>query len=184
MLRSSSSGLSATTSACGGSVRGGSTSTSLKRVGERHLGCDQRVGDAVVLRPAGRGQQPLHDAAEADDADAVAPLEVLVRERRGGAHGQVERALALAPHLGEAVEEEDDVAVPLRVLLVHVQLAAARADAPVHAAHAVARRERPQVGELDALAAGARDAVAGERLRLERADERAQPLGLAGTCGA
>ena len=45
-----------------------------------------------MLRAAGRRLQPAQDAAEADEADAVAALEVLVGERGGGAHREVERA--------------------------------------------------------------------------------------------
>ena len=52
------------------------------------------------------------------------------------------------------------------------------------AAHAVAEHERAQVGELDPLAPRARDLVAGVELRLERRDERAQPLGARDRRGA
>ena len=53
-------------------------------------------------------------------------------------------------------------------MLVDDELAAARARAPVDPPHAVARRERPDVGELDPVALRARDLVAGVDLRLER----------------
>ena len=75
--------------------------------------------------------------------------DVPLGERRRRAHGEVERARRAAPHLGEAVEEEHDVHVPLRVLLVDPQLAAAGARPPVDPPHAVAERERPEVGELE-----------------------------------
>ena len=97
-------------------------------------------------------------------------------ERRGGAHRAVVRAPSLGAHLGEGVEEEDDVGVPLRVLLVHPERAAQRGRAPVDAPHPVARLPLAEVGELDPLAAGPRDLVAGEDLRLERRDERAERL--------
>ncbi len=91
-----------------------------------------------------------------------------MRERRGGADGAVVRAPPLRPHLGERVEEEDDVGVPLGVLLVDPELAAQRARAPVDAPDAVAGLPGAKIGELDPFAAHARDLVAGEDLRLER----------------
>ena len=80
MLRSSSSGLSAITSACGGSVRGGITSTSFNAYESVDLRVEQRVDDrGSAARARSPGSEPPHDAAEADDPDAVAALEVLVR---------------------------------------------------------------------------------------------------------
>ncbi len=84
--------------------------------------------------------------------------------------------LAAAAGLGEGVEEDDDVGVPLRMGLVHPRLAAPRGGPPVDAADAVAGHERPQVGELDPLAARARELVAGEGLRLERPQQLSQLL--------
>ena len=93
-------------------------------------------------------------------------------QRCGGAHRGVECALGLR----EGVEEQDDVGAVLGVLDVHVGRAAARGRAPVDAADAVARRQRAEVGELDALAQLARDLAAEDGPGPERGDERAQPL--------
>ena len=60
--------------------------------------------------------------------------------------------------------------------LAHPGLAAPGGRAPVDPAHAVARHERAQVGELDPLAAGARHLVPRKRLRLHRAQQPAQRL--------
>ncbi len=144
---------------------------------EDDLRVEQRIDDPVELRHAGRGQQPVEDAAEADQADAVLVLEVVLDERGRGAHGAVERGLVLTARLRERVEEEDDVGVALGVKLVHPQLAAPRARPPVDPPDAVSGHELTQVGELDSLALLARDQVPGEDLRLERAQELLDHLG-------
>ena len=99
-----------------------------------------------------------------------------MRERRSRAHGAIVRAPALDAHLGEGVEEEDDVGVPLEVLFVDPDRAAERGRAPVDAAQPVAGLPLAKIGELDPLAARPRDLVAGEDLGLERRDERAERL--------
>jgi hypothetical protein len=81
-----------------------------------------------------------------------------------------------AARLREAVEEDHDVGVPLRVLLVHPEVAAASADPPVHASHPVAEHERPQVGELDSLPFAAGELVPAEELGLRRAEQVRQRL--------
>ena len=139
--RSSSSGVSAITSAFGGSVRARDDVEVLPCVVEDDLRVEQRVDDPVELRHAGRGQQPVEHAAEADQADAVLVLEVVLDERGRGAHGAVERGLVLTARLRERVEEEDDVGVPLGMKLVHPQLAAPRARAPVDPPDAVSGHE-------------------------------------------
>ncbi len=122
------------------------------------------------------GTSQREEAAEADEPHPVLALQIDAGERRGGAHGAIVRAPPLGAHLGEGVEEEDDVGVPLWVLLVDPERAAERGRAPVDAPQPVPRLPLAQVGELDPLAAGARDLVAGEDLRLERGDERAKRL--------
>ena len=112
--------------------------------------------------------------------------DVRIGERRGRADRQVERALVAAPRLGERVDEQDHVGVPLGVALVHPQVAAPRARPPVDALQRVARRPRPDVGELDPLALRPRDLVARDDLRLgaapgpgaapPRAGRRAAPV--------
>ena len=82
----------------------------------------------------------------------------------------------MLPRLEERVEEDHDVGVSLRVRLGDPGLAALRGRAPVDPAQAVAGDEGPDVGELDPLAAGTRNLVAGERLGLERPQEPAQAL--------
>ena len=84
--------------------------------------------------------------------------------------------LGAVARFGEGVEEDDDVGVPLGVRLVDPRLAPPRGRAPVDAANAVAGHERPQVGELDPLAADARCLAARERLRLERAQQAVELL--------
>src|SRR5205823_4745600 len=121
------------------------------------------------------GEKPGEDATEADEADAVSPLEVPPRERRRGPDRERERSLATrASGLHERVEEEDHVRVPLRVTVVDPQLAAASARAPVHAPQSVAGYELAQVRELDPVAARAGDLVSCEDLRLERVEEPPQ----------
>ena len=100
-----------------------------------------------------------------------------MRERRRRAHGHVERAAAAARDVGERVEEQDDVGVPLRVLLVHV---AARRAARV--ARQLMRRTRSP-GAHSRMSANSmpsplrpRGLVADEDLRLERREHRAQRL--------
>ena len=51
--------------------------------------------------------------AEADEPHAMLSLQIDVGERRGGAHRAIVRAPPVGAHLGEGVEEEDDVGVPL-----------------------------------------------------------------------
>src|SRR4029078_11241950 len=103
-----------------------------------------------------------------DEADAILLLDVVRGQRARRLDGEVERAAGAVPGLGEGVEEDDDVGVPLGMRLVHPRLAAARGRAPVDATDAVAGDERAQVGELDPVAAHARGLAAGERLGLER----------------
>ena len=107
----------------------------------------------------------------ADEPDAVAPLEVARRERRGRADGVVEHAAAAAADVREAVDEEHDVGVALRVALVHDEALPARRRAPVDRADAVARDEVADVRVLDPVALRARDLAARERLGLERREE-------------
>src|SRR5919198_257963 len=148
----------------------------LPGVVERHAGVEHRIDDPVELRRAGRRQEPVERPAEGDEADAVLLAEVPRRERRGGAERVVQRARAGLAELGERVEEDDDVRVPLGVVLVHPQLPATRARAPVDAADAIAGDERPQVGELDSLPLLPRDVVAAEDLRVVRAEQRPDQL--------
>ncbi len=97
-------------------------------------------------------------------------------ERGRRAHRQVERAATRRVHVRERVEEEDDVGVALRMLVVHPQPATARARPPVDAPHAVAGLPLAHVGELDPVAFCTRDLVADEHLRLERRQQCAQRL--------
>src|SRR5262249_42199802 len=82
--------------------------------------------DPIQLDDTGRRQQPVQVAAEADEADAVLPLEIAVGERRGRANREVERRLLMLTRLDEGVEEDDHVGVALGVRFVHPELAAAR----------------------------------------------------------
>ena len=91
----------------------------LPRVAELDPGLEQRVDEAVALHEPAAGLEPAQDAAEGDEPDPVAALEVRLGERRRGPHGLLERALVRRRRgLGEAVEEQDDVGVALRVTLV------------------------------------------------------------------
>ena len=145
-------------------------------IAEDDVASQQRVDDGVELTRPRLRQQPAEKAAEADEPDAVLPLQVPVRERRRRAHRAVVRAPAVRAHLGEGVEEEDDVGVPLLVLLVHPERAAKRGRTPVDASHTVARLPLAEIGELDPLTAGSRDLVSGEHLCLQRRHEGVERL--------
>ena len=125
----------------------------LPRVAEQDLGVEQRVDDPVELRRPGGHRQPVQDAAERDEPDTVLLAQVERRERRSRSDADVERPQVGPPRLGEGVEKDDDVGVPLRMRLVHPRLTAPRRGPPVHAPHAVAVRERAQIRELDPFAA-------------------------------
>ena len=135
---------------------------------------EHRLDQAVALRRAHAGLQPPKHAAEADEADAVATLEVAGRERRCGSHRLLEHAPVGAAHIGEAVDEEHDVGVALGVALVDDEPLPTGGCAPVDRAHAVAGHEVADVRVLDAVALAPRDLAARERLRLHRREESAQ----------
>ena len=152
----------------------------LPGVAELDARLEQGVDEAVALHEAEARLQPAEDAAEGDEPDPVAAREVATGERRRGSHGALERpvrALLAAPGLGKAVEEEDDVRIPVRVPLVHDQLAAPGARPPVHRPQPVAGDECPRVGELEPVGAYPRDEVARHELGLERRDEALEELG-------
>ena len=92
--RSSSSGVTAITSAFGGSVRAGNDVDVLPGVAELDAGLEQRVDQAVALHEAAARLEPAEDAAEGDEPDPVAALEVAAGERRRGPHGALERPVA------------------------------------------------------------------------------------------
>ncbi len=121
------------------------------------------------------GREPVQNAAEAHQRDAIAARQIRGGERGGSAHRGVECALLRVLGLGECVEEQDDVGALLGMLHVHVRDAAARGRAPVDSPHAVAGHERTKVGELDALAALAGNLAAEHRSGPERGDEPVQP---------
>ena len=95
---------------------GGNDVDVLPRVAELDVGLEQGVDQPVALDEAAPRLEPAQDAAEGDEADAVAAFEVARAERRGRTNCALERAvvLAVAARLGEAVEEEDDVRVAVR----------------------------------------------------------------------
>src|SRR6185312_17495757 len=155
---------------------GGDVVDRLPRMAERDLGVEERVDDPVELDEPASGLEPTQVAAEGDEPDAIAASRIAVGERGGRAYRLVERARRTVAHLREAVHEENDVDVPLRVLLVHPELAAPRARAPVDPPDAVAEGERPEVGELQSLALGARELVARVELRLGRAEQAPERL--------
>src|SRR5205823_1925990 len=149
----------------------------LPRVAERDLGVQQRLDDPVALHEPGAGTEPVEDTTEVDEPDPVLLEEVALRERGRGADRLVERSAVASACVDETVEEEDHVGVPLGVELVDPELAAPGARAPVDPSDPVTRDELTQVGELEPLALGTRDAVAGEELRLAGRDQLAQLLG-------
>src|SRR5207247_11103761 len=115
-------------------------------------------------------------AAEADDSDPVLALQIAMGEGRRRTHCGIERAAAAAAHVREGVQEENDVRVPLRMLLVYPERPAPRARPPVDAADTVSGRILPQVRELDSVSSRARHLVPDEHLRLERSEQRVQRL--------
>ena len=149
----------------------------LPGVAEQDLGIEQRVDDPVALDDPGRRGEPVQDPAEDDETDTVPMGQVPLGERRGRSHGEVEGAGILAPCLDERVEEDDDVGVPLRMHVVDPELARPRGCAPVDPPQPVPVDERAKVGELDAVPALTRDLVPCRRLRLERSEHGAEPLG-------
>ena len=80
----------------------------------------------------------------------------------------------LAACLRERVDEQDHVGVALGMALVHPELAAARARAPVDALERIARCPEPHVGELDPFALPARNLVPREHLRFARLQDPPQ----------
>ena len=79
--------------------------------------------------------------------------------------------------LGEAVEKQDHVGVPLGVELVDPELASARARPPVDPPDAIARCKRPEVCELEPFALVPRYSVTRKDLRLAWRDQLAERLG-------
>src|SRR5205814_9158107 len=138
----------------------------LPGVAERDLGVQQRLDDPVPLHQPGAGTEPVEDASEVDEPDPIFLEEVALRERGRGADRLVERSAVTSACVDETVQEEAQVGVPLGVELVDPELAAPGAHAPVDPSDPVARDEFTQVGGLEPLALGTRDAVAGEELRL------------------
>ena len=148
------------------------------RLTSRHVyvgstpGLDHRLDQPVALRRPHTRVQPTEHASEADEPDPVAALEVAGRKRCGRAHGLLEDAHAARADVREAVEEEHDVRVPLRMSLVHDQPLPPRRGAPVDRADPVSGDEVADVRVLDAVALHARHLASGERLRLERGEQR------------
>src|SRR5436190_10418300 len=149
----------------------------LPGVAECDLGIQQRLDDPVALLQLRSGTKPVQNAAEVDEANPILADEIALAQGRGRSDRLVERSRAAASRIGEAVEEDDHVGVPLGMELVDPEVAAARAGAPVDSPDPVAGGERPQIRELETLALLPRDAVAGEELRLTRSDQLAQLLG-------
>src|SRR6185312_2688913 len=88
--------------------------------------------------------------------------------------GIVEDAAIVVANVGEAVDEEDDVGVPLGMALVHHQPLPTGRRPPVDRADAVAGDEVANVRVFDAVALRSRDLAAGERLRLDRRQQSAE----------
>src|SRR5262249_57510869 len=97
----------------------------------------------------GPGTKPVEDAAEVDQPDPVLLEQIPLTQRSRGPNRLVKRARVSAPDVGEAVEEDDHVGVPLGVELVDPELAAPRAGAPVDPPDPVAGGERAQVPKLE-----------------------------------
>ena len=81
-------------------------------------------------------------------------------ERRGGPHVLVERAARLAAEVDEAVDQDDDVRVPLGMPLVDDEGLTPRRRAPVDRATRSPADEVAEVGVLDPVAGMAGDLVA------------------------
>src|SRR6266487_412037 len=148
----------------------------LPGVAERDLRVQQRLDDPVELPHPRAGPEPVEDTAEVDEADAVLARQVALAQRSSGANRLVERPVASLLRLGEAVEEQDHVGVPLGMELVDPELAATRARPPVDPPDAIPGCERPQVCELDPFALLPRHSIAREDLRLAWRDQLAKRL--------
>ena len=163
--------MSASTSAAGGQDSGGDEVDVAPRVRRLDAGLDHRLDQPVALSHPHARLQPAEHAAEPDEPDSIATLEVARRQRGRSPDGLHEHAAVRAAHVDEAVDEQHDVRVPLRVPLVHHEALPASGGAPVDRANPVARDEVPDVGVLDAVALRASDLAARERLGLERREE-------------
>ena len=120
--------------------------------------------------------EPAQRPAQDDDPGPVAHLEVRGRQRRRAVHGQVQgpvRDGALGR--AERVDHDDQVGRPGRGPLVHVQLAAADADGPVHVPQLIAGLVGAQAGELDARADGPAGVLADPAQQLGRDQPGAHP---------
>ncbi|HVK74079.1 MAG TPA: hypothetical protein VM734_12205, partial [Kofleriaceae bacterium] len=149
----------------------------LPRVAELDAGLEQRVDETILLDETTAGLEPAQNASEGHEPDAVAPLEVAAGHRCSRADGLLERPLVGRPRLREAVEEDDDVRIPLRVALVDDERAAPSRGAPVDRPHAVAGDERAGVRELEPLSAEPGDLGSRRSLGVGGGDETAQALG-------
>ena len=139
------------------------------RVRRLDAGLEQRLHEPEPLGRPHRRLQPTEDAAEGDETDPIAPLEIARRQRGGCAHRVVERAPVVPTDVQEAVDEDDDVGIPLGMPVVHDERAhPTRGCAPVDRAQPVARDEVTDVGVLDPLPLHTGDLAAREYLRLAR----------------
>ena len=148
----------------------------LPGVAELDAGLEQRVDQAVSLDETAAGLEPTEDAAECDEPDAVAALEVPAGERCCCSHRAFECAVCFvaSPGLGEAVQEEDDVGIPVGVSLVDDQLAAASTGSPVDRAKPIAGHEAAGIGELEPLGTNTGDEVTRRELCVKRCHEALQ----------
>ena len=81
------------------------------RVRGLDAGLEERLDQAIALAGAHSGLQPAEDAAEGDEPDAVAPLEVAGGERRSGADGVVERAARRPPRTSKKLSTKSTTSV-------------------------------------------------------------------------
>jgi hypothetical protein len=123
-------------------------------VAEHDGGVQERVEQALELRPAGARLHPAELAAVLDQPHAVLAGEIGGGQVGGAPHGGVDDRGAGRAHLGERVEQQDDVGVALVMMLGDVQGAVPQRRPPVHVADVIARCEGPDVAGLDPLALG------------------------------
>lgn len=123
------------------------------RVAEDDLAGDQRVDDSVQLGRAERRLKPVQCSAEVDKRNAISAGQMCASQRGGCADGGIEGAGPAPAGLLERIDQKHDIARVLGMAFGYKEGVAPGRRTPIDLAHTVARRERADVGELDAVAA-------------------------------
>ena len=145
----------------------------LPGVADLDASVEDGLHEQIPLTNAHPRRQPAQHAAERDHADPISLFEVEVRQSDRRAQRPIDR-IAVGP---ERVQKEDDVAVALGTVVIHLQRAAPPGRVPVDVPHPVTRDKLTDLREFDAIAAGPRHLVARIDLGLRRPDDGPQDFG-------